>query len=155
MKRFIKAVCFCIALTTIFVFSACQQRKDSEKSQSSTQSDSESYLSTYSDESVPEQSEKIQSEETTESQVSIDLSEFGELDDETLRKIKMLRKNMTRDEVHEILGDFDDSPPTGMYWEYYYINGNPNRWIKISFNDDALVILELGDSEKHKGVRIF
>ena len=68
--------------------------------------------------------DKLDVSMVSETSLCLDLSEFGELDNKTLEKIGKLKKEMTIDQVHDILGEPDWLPPTGIYWEIYYINGN-------------------------------
>ena len=106
----------------------------------------------------PDSASEITEDESTinlaDFKAKLDLTDFGELDDDTLEKLSRLRPNMTSSEVYEVLGEADEHAPTGIAWDYFYINGNKNRWIKVGYFDDTIDV-QIGDAELHKGFDLF
>ncbi len=106
----------------------------------------------------PDSASEITEDESTinlaDFKAKLDLTDFGELDDDTLEKLSRLRPNMTSSEVYEVLGEADEHAPTGIAWDYFYINGNKNRWIKVGYFGDTIDV-QIGDADLHKGFDLF
>lgn len=98
--------------------------------------------------------DKLDVSMVSETSSCLDLSEFGEIDNKTLEKIGELKKEMTVDQVHDILGEPDWIAPTGILWECYYINGNENRWIQVGYFSDGISV-QLSDIQINKHFTIF
>ena len=82
---------------------------------------------------------------------SSDISDSFELKSEVREKINKLEKDFTQEQVHEILGEPDEVPPTGIYWEYYFIDENIK--MVIGYFSDGISV-ELIDSREHKSEKI-
>lgn len=149
-----KIVCIICVLISFCIFSACQQEIGQKNDTQSSQELSAASKTVVSDGSSALQDSSSKNEsKADEIWTSPDLDEFGELDDKTLERISKLKKNMTEEQVHEIFGKPDKIPETGIYWEYFYINGNEHRWIKVGYFSDGIAV-QLGDSNIHKSVTI-
>ena len=156
-NKHVYTLCLTLVLAGCLSLTACQQKTNAEtESKNSAASETASVSQPESKASDKTQSEQNSSAENKSStaiiETSPDLSEFGELDSETIEKLSKLKPDMTMEQVHEILGEPDKLPETGLYWEYFYINGNENRWIKVGYGNNSISSVQLGDSELHKGV---
>jgi hypothetical protein len=57
-----------------------------------------------------------------------------------LAKLSQIKKTFTAEQVHEILGEPDEIPPTGIYYEIYYAENNAKIW--IAYLDSLLISIE-------------
>ena len=135
-NRLVYTLCLTLVLAGCLSLTACQQKNNAEagsksSAASETASVSKSESKTSADANTTHDSPADVKSSVPVIETSPDLSEFGELDNETIEKLNKLKPDMTMEQVHEILGEPDKLPETGLYWEYFYINGNENRWIKV------------------------
>lgn len=144
-------------------FSSDSDTSDNQKGESDTvfsliEDNSQIEKGTAASNDKPDSASEITVDESTinlaDFKAKLDLTDFGELDDDTLEKLSRLRPNMTSSEVYEVLGEADEHAPTGIAWDYFYINGNKNRWIKVGYFDDTIDV-QIGDAELHKGFDLF
>lgn len=123
MKNFKRVLCITLVSSAILLLSACRQDKNTESSDISKSLLSQESTSSQTDPSSDITRSSAETSDTEENRIKseikakIEQSGFGEIDDTTLDKLSKLRKNMTMEQVHEVLGNPDNFPPTGIYRE--------------------------------------
>jgi hypothetical protein len=63
--------------------------------------------------------------------IDVDINEY-------LDKFRQITDDMTLEEIHQLVGEANDMPPTGIFWEYYYVNG-------INANNGRVTLGRFGD----------
>lgn len=82
---------------------------------------------------------------------SSDKSEVIEIEIEMREKLNKLKKDFTKEQVHEIMGEPDEVPLTGLYWEYYFVD--ETKKVVIGYFSDGITI-ELVDTVENKNEKI-
>lgn len=121
MNKLFKTICVALSLVGMFSLSAC------EEDTSSNNMDNVSSIESY------------------------DKSEVIEIEIEMREKLNKLKKDFTQEQVHEIMGEPDEIPPTGLYWEYYFVD--ETKKVVIGYFSDGIFV-ELTDSMEQKNERI-
>jgi len=121
MNKLFKAICVTLSLIGMFSLSACEEDISSKN---------------------------IDSETSIE---YTDKSEIIEIGSEMREKLNKLKKDFTKEQVHEIMGEPDEVPPTGLYWEYYFVD--ETKKVVIGYFSDGIFV-ELIDSIEKKEEKI-
>ena len=159
MKNYKRALCIILASSGILLLSACRQDKSTDSSVTSSSLSSQESAASQAEPTSDTAQSSAEPSDTEENRIKAEIQEkteqngFGGIDDTTLDKLSRLRKNMTKEQVHEVLGDPDSYPPTGIYREQYYINENSNKYIEVVILSDGITVY-LVDSELKNSVII-
>ena len=94
MNKLLKAICITLSIVGVISLSSCKKDSSSNNMDNTSQVDSS------------------------------DKSYILEIDSETRDKLSKLKKDFTKEQVHEILGEPDEIPPTSIYREMYYFDNN-------------------------------
>lgn len=163
MKKSFIVLCLFVFLNSI-VLVACRNNTDNESSIISEKSAALSEESLSSDENSESSdinsanevsSLAVSASSSASNQIELlltdEVCESFEIDADLRKKLIQLKKKLTIEEVHDLLGEADEFPETGIYWEYFYINGNKQKRVQIAYFSDGIIV-QLGDTEHHNGI---
>ncbi len=117
MKKLLKSICIVLSIVGVISLSSCKKDSSSNNMYNTSQIESS------------------------------DKSNLLENESEMREKISKLEKDFTEKQVHEIMGEPDEIPPTGIYYEYYFIDDT--RKIVIGYFTDAISVV-LVDTKANK-----
>lgn len=171
----------CIVVTCCLFFSACQQKNNQISNAQDSKYTSSVPESTVSDISSNHVKDEKTADSISDNQNNLELPSGFEAEDlpsvyyeykgiispndfsdhegmddissESIEKIRKLRRNTTKEQLHEIFGTPDYLPPTAIYREAYYLDGDPKHCLVISFvnseksDDEYVGVIMLTDKE--------
>ena len=121
MKKMLKFICIALSIVVVISLSSCKNDSSSNNMDNTSQVDSS------------------------------DKSYILKIDSETREKLNKLKNDFTKEQVHEIMGEPDEIPPTSIYREMYYLDNNITLRI-IYFSD--VISVELIDTIANKNEKI-